>query len=125
MAETYTLDDFLKSIEQIQRMGSMKSLLNMIPGLSKVAGEIDADVDKDIRTMKAIIQSMTRAERCSPDGIDVSRRGRIASGSGADPEVVDELLKQFRSMGNMFRQLGWNDDRQLPPNDDSEPTLEW
>lgn len=109
MAGRFTLNDFLKSMEQISKMGSMKGLLKLIPGMGQVAQAMDAldgvDPDTDVRRMKAIIQSMTLDERENPDKIDRSRRIRIAQGSGADPAVVNDLLKQFKAMGGMMQKM--------------------
>lgn len=109
MAGKFTLEDFLRSMDQIQRMGSMKSLLKMIPGMGQLFDMIESqdqmDPDKDVRKMKAIIQSMTLDERENPDKIDRSRRNRIAQGAGADPAIVHDLLKQFKTMGGMMQQM--------------------
>jgi signal recognition particle subunit SRP54 len=90
-------------------MGSMKSLLKMIPGMGQIfdmlEGQDQMDPEKDVRKLKAIIQSMTLDERENPDKIDRSRRNRIAQGAGADPAVVHDLLKQFKSMGGMMQQM--------------------
>ncbi|MCA9033155.1 MAG: signal recognition particle protein, partial [Planctomycetaceae bacterium] len=108
-AGRFTLEDFLKSMEQISRMGSMKSLLKLIPGMGQVAQAMDAmdgmDPDKDVKRIKAIIQSMTLDERQNPDRIDRSRRNRIARGSGTDPAEINDLLKQFKGMAGMMKDM--------------------
>ena len=105
----FTLDDFLASMQQMKKLGSMKSLLKMIPGMSQMAAALDQfdgmDPDKDLKRVEAMIRSMTLDERRNPDKIDRSRRHRIASGSGTDPAAINELLKQFKSMSGMMKQM--------------------
>jgi len=105
----FGLDDFLKAMSQIKRMGSMKSLLKMIPGMGQVAQVMDAmdgmDPDKHIGRVQAMIHSMTLDERRNPDKIDRSRRNRIAKGAGADPAELHDVLKQFKSMSGMMQQM--------------------
>ncbi len=109
LAGKFTLDDFLKSMEQITKMGPMKTLMKMIPGMGQMAAALDAadgmDPDKDVKRLRAMIQSMTLDERRNPDKIDRSRRTRIASGSGTDPNQVSELLKQFKTMSGMMQKM--------------------
>lgn len=110
MAEgKFTLDDFLSAMRQIKRMGSMKGLLKLIPGMGQIAAALDQadgmDPDKDLRRIEAVISSMTLDERRNPDKIDRSRRNRIAAGSGSDPVVVHELLKQFDGMRSMMTKM--------------------
>ncbi|SFI11168.1 signal recognition particle protein [Planctomicrobium piriforme] len=105
----FSLDDFLKAMAQIQRMGSMKSLLKLIPGMGQMAQALDAldgmDPDKDLGRVRAMIQSMTLDERRNPEKIDRSRRNRIAQGSGTDPAEVHGLLKQFKDMSGMMQSM--------------------
>lgn len=105
----FTLDDFMKAMNQIQKMGSMKSLLKMIPGMGQLSQAMDAmdgmDPDKDVKRVKAMISSMTEDERRNPEKIDRSRRNRIAQGSGADPAEVNDLLKQFKDMSGMMQSM--------------------
>ncbi len=105
----FTLDDFLASMQQMKKLGSMRSLLKMIPGMGQVADALDQmggmDPDKDLKRIEAMIRSMTLDERRNPDKIDRSRRNRIASGSGTDPVEINELLKQFKVMGGMMKQM--------------------
>ena len=109
LAGKFTLDDFLKSMEQITKMGPMKTLMKMIPGMGQISAALDAagdmDPDKDVKRLRAMIQSMTTDERQNPDKIDRSRKARIASGSGADPNQVTELLKQFKTMSGMMQKM--------------------
>ncbi|MCA8995925.1 MAG: signal recognition particle protein [Planctomycetaceae bacterium] len=105
----FSLDDFLKAMHQIKRMGSMKSLMKLIPGMGQVSQMLDEmdgmDPDKDVGRVEAMIQSMTVDERRNPDKIDRSRRNRIAVGSGTDPAEVNDLLKQFKQMSGMMQQM--------------------
>ncbi len=99
------LNDFLASIEQMQGMGSMASILEMIPGISKkqLAG-INID-DKELGKIKAIIQSMTEEEKTNPSVIKASRKERIASGSGTNVTAVNRLLKQFEQNKKMMKSM--------------------
>ena len=105
----FDLNDFMKAMGQIQKMGSMKSLMKMIPGMGQLGQALDAmdglDPDKDIKRVKAMISSMTEDERKNPEKIDRSRRNRIALGSGADPAEVNDLLKQFKDMSGMMQSM--------------------
>lgn len=108
MEGKFTLDDFMKAMNQIKRMGSMKSLMKLIPGMGQMASMMDEmgeNPDKDVNRVQAIIQSMTLDERKNPDKIDRSRRNRIATGSGSDPAEINELLKQFKGMAGMMQQM--------------------
>jgi len=110
MEGKFSLDDFLKAMDQIRKLGSLKGVLKMIPGMGQMASMMDSmdemDPDKDIKRVKAMIQSMTLDERQNPDRIDRSRRNRIAQGSGTDPAEVHDLLKQFKGMSGMMQQMG-------------------
>ncbi len=105
----FTLDDFLKSMSQMKKLGSMQNIMKMIPGMGSLAGAMDEmeglDPDQDMKRVEAMISSMTLDERQNPDKIDRSRRNRIASGSGADPAEVNELLKQFRGMSGLMQKM--------------------
>jgi signal recognition particle subunit SRP54 len=105
----FTLDDFLKAMGQMSKMGSLKGLMKMIPGMGQVAAAMDSmgdmDPDKDVKRVQAMIQSMTLDERQNPDKIDRSRRNRIAQGSGTDPADVHDLLKQFKGMSGVMQQM--------------------
>ena len=101
-----TFDDFLDQLEQVRRMGSLQSILSMIPGLPRAKlRNIEID-DRAFDRIKAIIQSMTPEERRHPDVITGSRRRRIASGSGTDIQAVNQLLSQFKQMQKMVKQIG-------------------
>jgi signal recognition particle subunit SRP54 len=102
----FTFEDFLEQLEQVRKMGSLQSILGMIPGLSagKLKGlQVD---DTAFDRIQAIIHSMTLEERRHPDTINGSRRRRIASGSGNDIQAVNQLLNQFKQMQKMMKQLG-------------------
>ncbi len=101
----FDMNDLLSQFEQIEKMGSISSILNMIPGISGKVKEEDIDERKMPRT-KAIILSMTKKERERPSLIDAKRKRRIAAGSGTKVEDVNNLLKQFDMMQKMMKQLG-------------------
>jgi signal recognition particle subunit SRP54 len=91
---TFNFNDFLAQIQQIKKMGNIKELASMIPGLGKAIKDIDID-DNAFKSIEAIIHSMTPAERENPDIINGSRRKRIADGSGTSVAEVNRILKQF------------------------------
>ena len=100
---SFGFDDFLAQIKQVQKMGSMKDLVGMIPGANKISpDEIDEDAFKGI---EAIIQSMTPKERSQPKLLNHSRKKRIALGSGANVEDVNRLIKQFEQMQKMMKMV--------------------
>ncbi|MBO7740842.1 MAG: signal recognition particle protein, partial [Clostridia bacterium] len=102
---TFTLDDYLDQFAQIKKMGSLESLLGMIPGMKPGAMK-DAQIDeKAIARTEAIIKSMTPAERRNPDILNGSRKKRVAAGSGTTVEQVNRLLKQFDQTKKMMKQL--------------------
>ena len=101
----FDLNDLYAQFEQIEKMGSIHSLINMIPGLSGKVKEEDIDDRKMPRT-KAIISSMTPKEREKPSIIDAKRKRRIAAGSGTRVEDVNQLLRQFEQMQKMIKQMG-------------------
>lgn len=100
----FDLEDLLDQMEQVQKMGSMKDILSMLPGFNKKAKDVDVD-DKQLDRMRAIIQSMTIKERRNPDVINPSRKRRIAAGCGMQVEDVNRLLNQYRQMQKMFKQF--------------------
>jgi signal recognition particle subunit SRP54 len=103
---TFTFDDFLDQIQQVRKMGSISSLLGMIPGIpsAKLKGlQVD---DKAFDKIQAVIQSMTAEERRHPEIINGSRRKRIAAGAGSDIHQVNQLLNQFKQVQKMMKQLG-------------------
>ena len=99
----FTLLDFQKQLEQLQKMGSLKSLLGMMPGLKIPAGQqID---DKPMKKFKSILFSMTIKEKLDQHLINGSRRKRIAKGSGTEVSDINQMLKQFESMRKMMKQM--------------------
>ncbi len=101
----FTFDDFYKQIQQVKKMGNIKDLAAMIPGVGKALKDIDID-DNAFRSVEAIITSMTPYEREHPEVLNVgSRRQRIARGSGTTPAEVNRLLKQFEQMRKMMQQV--------------------
>jgi len=102
----FSLEDFRDQLKQIKKMGSMKDILGMIPGLSKVKAlkEIEPD-DRELLKVVAIIDSMTRKERINYQIIDGSRRKRIAKGSGTEVQDVNRLLKNYVEMRKMMKKF--------------------
>jgi len=105
LANKFDFEDFLKQIKMIKKMGSLKSLLSMIPGLGSSIKNVDID-DKQLVKVEAIIQSMTRQERKNPKILNGSRRMRIARGSGNTIQEVNRLVKQFGEMQKMMKMIG-------------------
>jgi len=103
----FTLVDFKEQMGQIKKLGPIKQIMKMIPGMGKVADMMggDADPEQDLQQIEGIINSMTPEERENPDVIDMGRRRRIASGSGTDPSDVNKLLKEFSMMSGMMQQM--------------------
>ena len=102
----FTLEDFLSQLRMMKRMGSMESLLGMMPGGNKIAQKINPEeAERELKRVEAIILSMTKSERRRPDIINGSRRKRISAGSGTRVEDVNKLLKQFVEMRKMMKQL--------------------
>lgn len=100
----FNFDDFLSQLEQIKKMGNIKDLMGMIPGMGKAMKGLDID-DDSFRPIEAIIRSMTPLERENPDVIDGSRRKRIATGSGRTITEVNNLMKQFGDMRKLMKQM--------------------
>jgi signal recognition particle subunit SRP54 len=100
----FNFDDFLKQIQQIKKMGNIKDLAAMIPGMGKVLKNIDIE-DDAFKHIEAIIYSMTAAERDDPALLNGSRRKRIANGSGTDIQEVNRLIKQFSETRKMMRMM--------------------
>lgn len=103
-SNTFNLEDFYGQLQQIKKMGSMKELVSMIPGMSKQLGDVEVD-DDTLKPIEAIINSMTLEERRKPDLINGSRRKRIATGSGTSVREVNDLLKQFTQMKKMMKTM--------------------
>jgi|TARA_B110000908_G_scaffold81701_1_gene97891 signal recognition particle subunit SRP54 len=101
---TFGLDDFLKQIHQIKKMGNMKDLVGMIPGAGKMLKDVDVD-DDSFKHIEAMIQSMTPNERSNPSLINKSRKDRIGKGSGTSIQQINQLLKQFTQMSKMMKMM--------------------
>lgn len=106
--DSLTLDDFLDQLQQVKKMGPLKEIMGMIPGLGKRMEGMDVDVDQ-LKNVEAIIRSMTKKERLNPEIIDGGRRNRIADGSGTTAQNINLLLKQFKQMKKMLKQIGDNE----------------
>jgi signal recognition particle subunit SRP54 len=104
LSNKFDFDDFLKQIKMIKKMGSLQSIMGMIPGMNKAVKNADVD-EKQIVKVESIIQSMTLAERGNPKILNGSRRKRIARGSGNTIQDVNRLLKQFKEMQKMMKML--------------------
>jgi len=102
--QTFGFDDFLTQIQQIKKMGPMKDLLSMVPGMAKATKGLDID-DDAFKHIEAIIHSMTPKERSNPKVIDQSRKKRIAAGSGREIQEVNKLIKQFDQMSKMMKMM--------------------
>ena len=100
----FDMNDLLAQFQQIKKMGSLKSILSMLPGMDKQLRDVDID-DRQMLRIEAIIKSMTAKEREKPDIINASRKRRIAAGSGMRVEDVNKLLNQYEQMRKMFRQM--------------------
>jgi signal recognition particle subunit SRP54 len=109
----FTLDDFLTQIRQVRRMGSLKGLLGMLPGVGRQLKNMQVD-ERQLDRVEAIILSMTPAERRNAKIIDGSRRRRIAAGSGTNVQAVNQLLQQFRQMQKMLKQVSRGKVPQFP-----------
>ena len=101
--DQFTLQDFYNQIQQVKKMGNIKDLASMIPGVGKAIKDVDIDNDKAFKATEAIILSMTPYEREHPDVINGSRRKRIADGSGTSLPEVNRLLKQFEGTRKMMK----------------------
>ena len=100
----FNFDDFLSQLEQVKKMGNIKDLMGMIPGMGKALKGLDID-DDSFKPVEAIIRSMTPKERQNPDIIDGRRRKRLADGSGRNITEVNNLMKQFEDMRKMMKQM--------------------
>ena len=104
--QQFTLEEFQIQLQQIKKMGSMGSLLELIPGGKKLASQVDADkAERELKRVEAIINSMTLQERRSPAILNGSRRRRIAQGSGTSVADVNRLMKQFLEMKKMMQRV--------------------
>lgn len=107
MKGKFDLEDMLGQLRQIQKLGSIGSVMGLIPGLSKFKNQIEqAGADGLVKKQEAIILSMTRAERANPDIIKASRKKRIAMGAGVEVHEVNKLLKSYEQMSTMMKKMG-------------------
>ena len=106
MKGEFTLEDFMKQMQQVRKLGPIGQLLEMIPGMNKIAKDVDlSNAEGDLKRIEAIIQSMTPKERNNPKILKASRKRRVAAGSGTTVQEVNALLKQFQEMQKMMKQL--------------------
>ena len=108
MKNEFSLQDFLEQLQKIRRMGPLGKVLGMIPGMSKLQSHADFnddDIEKRVKKVEAIINSMTPQERRHPRILKASRKRRIAAGSGVEVRDVNELLKQFKQMSRLMNQI--------------------
>ncbi|TDJ68037.1 MAG: signal recognition particle protein [Planctomycetota bacterium] len=101
---SFTLEDMVAQLRMIRRLGPMKKVLGMLPGMGKMAEAVNVD-DKQMNRLDALFTSMTARERLQPDLLDMSRRRRIARGAGQEVSAVNELLKRFKDMKKMMKQM--------------------
>lgn len=114
MKGEFNLDDFLKQMQQMRKLGPLAQLLEMVPGMNKMTKDVDlSSAEQDLKRIEAIIQSMTVQERRDPKVLKASRKRRVAAGSGTTVQEVNALLKQFRDVQTMMKQLGKNKGRGL------------
>lgn len=104
--EDFTLADFLVQMQQMKKMGSMKKMLGMLPGMGQMRDAIENFDEREVDRIEAIINSMTPGERENPRVINGSRRARIAKGSGVRTSDVNQLLERFTQAQKMMRQMG-------------------
>jgi len=110
--DQFGFDDFLSQIQQIKKMGNIKDLMGMIPGMGKALKDIDID-DDAFKHIEAMINSMTPGERKNPQTINASRKKRIGKGSGTSVQEVNQLLKQFNQMGKMMKMMQGNGGKKM------------
>jgi len=113
----FTLEDFLKQLQQIKRMGSIGQILDMLPGMGRLRQQVnidDEDAQKQLKKVEAIIYSMTPAERSNPKLLNARRKQRIAAGSGTSVQDINALLRQFREMQRMMQMIGRGNFPRMP-----------
>ena len=108
----FGFDDFLSQIQQVKKMGNMKDLVGMIPGVGKAMKDVDID-DDAFKYIEAIIGSMTPSERSNPDLLNINRKKRIAKGSGRDLNEVNQMVKQFHQMSKMMKMMQGGKGKQM------------
>ena len=100
----FDMNDLLAQFKQIKKLGSIKSIISMLPGIGDKLKDVDID-DNQLQKIEAIITSMTLKERAKPEILNASRKKRIAAGCGQSVENVNRLLKQYEQMKKMFKQM--------------------
>ena len=105
-SEGFDLDDLLEQMKQIQKMGSMRTIIKLLPGANKINDEQMEAGEKQLKKTEAMINSMTKAERRKPSIIDPKRKRRIAAGSGTEVSDINQLLKQYEQMKKMMKSFG-------------------
>ncbi|SNU00568.1 signal recognition particle subunit FFH/SRP54 (srp54) [Ruaniaceae bacterium KH17] len=106
MSGELTLDDFLKQLQQIKKMGSMKKMLGMLPGMAQAREQLENFDEREVDRVEAIVRSMTPAERANVKILNGSRRSRIAKGSGTTVTEVNQLVQRFEQAQVMMKQMG-------------------
>jgi len=104
----FNFNDFLEQMEQMKKLGSMKSIMGMIPGMGNMAkqiGDMDLDNSEEVKSIKAMVSSMTPKERENPDLLNNTRKRRLAAGAGLDQMHVNRVLKQFKSAAKMAKKM--------------------
>ena len=104
----FNFNDFLSQMEQMKKLGSMKSIMGMIPGMGNMAkqlGDMDLENSSEIKQIKALVSSMTEKERENPDLLNNMRKRRLAAGAGLDPMHVNRVLKQFKNAAKMAKKM--------------------
>ena len=108
----FGFDDFLSQIQQVKKMGNMKDLMGMIPGVGKAIKDVDIE-DDAFKYIEAIIGSMTPSERSNPDLLNINRKKRIAKGSGRNLNEVNQMVKQFHQMSKMMKMMQGGKGKQM------------
>ncbi|MDU3551298.1 MAG: signal recognition particle protein, partial [Actinomyces sp.] len=106
MSGELTLDDFLSQLQQVRKLGSMKKVLGMIPGMAQMRDQLENFDEREVNRVEAIVRSMTPAERADVSILNGSRRSRIARGSGVTVAEVNNLVKRFEAAKTMMGQMG-------------------
>ncbi|PFG31530.1 signal recognition particle protein [Paramicrobacterium agarici] len=112
--DTFTLDDFLKQMQQLRNMGSIKKMMGMLPGMGQMKDQLENFDEKEIVRTEAIIQSMTRGERTNPKLLNGSRRLRIARGSGTTVTEINQLVTRFEQAAKMMKTVSKGGMPQMP-----------
>ena len=105
MEGQFTLDDMLKQMKQVRKLGSMKALAALIPGMPRLSDEQIEAAEKEMKSFEAIINSMTPSERAHPEILRFSQKSRIAKGSGKTNADVNRVLRRFEQSKEMMKQL--------------------